>query len=142
MSEQKVTYSPQELVKAQREAYRDGCADGRMQVSGFITYDVKKYQKESAEFSADKYPMPKVRRNRTVVLESGWMRFKREVQWDAENQKFTILFHNGERIAAFNRYQVLLYSAIRFDDAEKYLDLLKDLQENPTELVDADEAEE
>lgn len=136
-------FTEKEVVLLQRDAYRRGASDGRTQIRttrGFSDSPetIRKYILESEKDAALVYPLPKVRRNRTVVIESGVMRFKHEVQYREDIQGFSIKFPNGDGTVRKNIFSTLMCCAICSSEAAGYWELLRDLQQNPTELVDAE----
>jgi hypothetical protein len=122
-------YTEKEVILRERAAYSAGHMEGR---TGLVPAS---YVSVRVSY---RYPLPKVRRNRVVVLESGVMRFRREVEWNAYTKQFTVKLHHGDLLSAPHAYNALRLAAVSDADADDYFALLLDLQKNPTELVDAE----
>jgi hypothetical protein len=136
-------YTEKEAILRERAAFCEGAANARITLHAkrgtkYSFEETLALQKESQEEAEKTYPLPKVLRNRTVVLESGVMRFKREVQYRADMQGFYITFPNGSSTDRADIFGTLTCCAVSSPEADVYWELLKDLKKNPTELVDAE----
>jgi hypothetical protein len=136
-------YTAREVAMRERAAFCSGAANARINLHiklGFkYSFEATQaFQKQSREEAEITYPLPKVRRNRTVVLESGVMRCTRKVEWDQDTGFFKVTFSDGSSAVTPHIYQVLMWGSVSYEESEGYWDLLKDLQQNPTELVDAE----
>lgn len=132
--------SEKQAVLREREAYTEGAAFARMEwanLKGWKTVvDAQKLTKKQAE---KEYPLPKITRPRTVVIESGVLRLERTVSYDTVASLFVVTYHMGLQSVHASIYDTLLNCSINAADGNKYEALLQDLRSNPTEEVEDEE---